>query len=184
MDQIAGREKEFDLEAGVVVSEELARGDAVSGAKLARSFFTKLCKGFDNADRTTNVELELPLSNINVASAEKVISPLDIKVEIEVAAIPAENQTGKEKHKVAGATKSGKPPRPPRGLILNASDHKLVKEIAELAVLKKARIERMKALKKLKAAKASSSSGISSSGSMFSMLFTVIFCLVILFQGS
>lgn len=176
------REKEFDLEAGVVLSEELARVDTVSGATLARSFFTKVCRGFDNADRTINVEVGLPLSDVNVASAEKVKLPLDIKVEVEVAANPAENQTGKEKRKVARPKKSCKPPRPPRGLTLNASDHKLVKEIAELAVLKKARIERLKALKKLKATKASSS-GLSSSGSVFSMLFTIIFCLVILFQG-
>lgn len=179
MDQIARREEGFDLEAGLVLSEELARVETVSGAMLATSFFTKLCKGLDDADRMIKVEAGLCLSNINRASAEKVILPLDIKVQVEVA---AENQTGKEKRKVAKAKKSCKPPRPPRGLTLNASDHKLVKEIAELAILKRARIERIKALKKSKAAK-ESSSGLSSSGSMFSMLFTIIFCLVILFQG-
>lgn len=170
MDQIVQREKYFDLEAGVIFSEELAGVDTVLGATVARSFFTILCKGFDNADRMIKVEEGLCLSNIN-------------EVEVEVAANPAENRTGKEKCKVANAKKSRKPPRPPQGLTLNASDHKLVKEITELAILKKARIERLKALKKLKAAKASSSSGLSSSGSMFSMLFTIIFCLVILFQG-
>ncbi|KAK1387466.1 Galactokinase family protein [Heracleum sosnowskyi] len=179
MDQIARREEGFDLEAGVILSEELARVETVSGAMLARSFFTKLCKGLDDADRTIKVEAGLCLSNINRASAEKVILPLDIKVQVEGAANPAENQTGKEKRKVAKTKKCCKPPRPPRGLTLNASDHKLVKEIAELAILKRARIERMK---KLKASK-ESSSGLSSSGSMFSMLFTIIFCLVILFQG-
>lgn len=185
MDQIPRREKDFDLEAGVVLSEELGRMDTFPGATLARSCFTRFFKGFDNAaGRTNKVEVGLPLSNIDVASAEKMILPLGIKVVEEVAANPAENQTGKEKRKGAKAKKSGKPPRPPQGLTLNASDHKLVKEITELAILKRARIERMKALKKLKVAKASSSSGSSSSGSMFSMLFTIIFCLVILFQGS
>lgn len=184
MDQIPRREKDFDLEAGVVLSEELGRMDTFPGATLARSCFTRFFKGLDNAaDRTNKVEVGLPLSNIDVASAEKMILPLGMKVEVEVAANPAENQTGKEKRKGAKAKKSGKPPRPPQGLTLNASDHKLVKEITELAILKRARIERMKALKKLKVAKASSS-GSSSSGSMFSMLFTIIFCLVILFQGS
>lgn len=182
MVQVPRREKDFDLEAGEILGEELGPKDMVSGAILARSFFTKLCKGLDNADNSINVEVGLCLSNINAASAEKVILPLDKKGEEEEAANLAETKVRKEKLKVSGAKKSLKPPRPPRGLSLNASDHKLVKEIAELAILKRSRIERMKALKKLKASK-ESSSGLFSSGSMFSILFTIIFCLVLIFQG-
>ncbi|GFP98497.1 hypothetical protein PHJA_001993600 [Phtheirospermum japonicum] len=74
-----------------------------------------------------------------------------------------------------------KPPRPPKGLSLDASDQKLIKEISELAMIKRARIERMKALKKIKAAKASSTS---SSGNLIAMAFTVIFCVAIIFQGT
>jgi hypothetical protein len=61
---------------------------------------------------------------------------------------------------------------------LDAADQKLIKEISELAMLKRARIERMKALKKVKATKASSNSNL------FAMVFTILFCLVILFQGN
>ncbi|MED6145638.1 hypothetical protein PIB30_027205 [Stylosanthes scabra] len=85
----------------------------------------------------------------------------------------------KEKHKKSNNKKSPKPPRPPRAPSLDAADQKLIREISELAMLKRARIERMKALKKMKAAKTSSSSG----SSMFAMIFTVIFCIVIVLQG-
>lgn len=77
-----------------------------------------------------------------------------------------------------------KPPRPPRGLSLDAADQKLIKEISELAMIKRARIERMKALKKMKAAKAVSSASASSSGNFIAMMFTILFCVVILFQGN
>ncbi|KAK8985448.1 hypothetical protein V6N11_068704 [Hibiscus sabdariffa] len=91
-----------------------------------------------------------------------------------------ENKSGKEKRKSFGNKKHPKPPRPPRAPSLDAADQKLIREIAEFARLKRARIERMKALKKLKATKPPSSS---SSCNMFATVFTVIFCLVILFQG-
>ncbi|KAL3626621.1 hypothetical protein CASFOL_030170 [Castilleja foliolosa] len=87
----------------------------------------------------------------------------------------------KEKCKSKAAKKPfSKPPRPPKGLVLDASDQKLIKEISDLAMIKRARIERMKALKKMKAAKASSTS---SSGNLIAMVFTVIFCVVVIFQG-
>ncbi|KAK8622511.1 hypothetical protein V6N13_117421 [Hibiscus sabdariffa] len=92
-----------------------------------------------------------------------------------------ENKSGKEKRKSFGNKKHPKPPRPPRAPSLDAADQKLIREIAEFARLKRARIERMKALKKLKATKPPSSS---SSCNMFATVFTVIFCLVILFQGN
>lgn len=78
------------------------------------------------------------------------------------------------------ARKPPKPPRPPKGpLILDAADRKLVRELAELAMRKRARVERIKALKKMKAAKVSSlNSGLSA------MVVTLIFFLVITFQGT
>ncbi|KAL5713986.1 hypothetical protein ACHQM5_016008 [Ranunculus cassubicifolius] len=76
----------------------------------------------------------------------------------------------REKRRKSGTKKPPKPPRPPGGRI----------EISELAMLKRARRERMKAQKKLKAEKASQSS---SSSSLCAMLVTVIFCLIIIFQG-
>ncbi|KAL0288198.1 UNVERIFIED_CONTAM: hypothetical protein Sradi_7103200, partial [Sesamum radiatum] len=90
-------------------------------------------------------------------------------------------ETKKEKRFSMSAKKPPKPPRPPRGLSLDAADQKLIKEISELARIKRARIERMKVLKRMKAAKVSSASA-SSSGSLIAML-TILFCIVIIFQG-
>ncbi|XP_008661729.1 uncharacterized protein [Zea mays] len=74
-----------------------------------------------------------------------------------------------------------KPPRPPRPLTptpLDVSDQKLLNELSELAVLKRARVERMKALKKMKNAKQGFSGG-----NLCPLIVTVIFCVVILWQG-
>lgn len=73
-----------------------------------------------------------------------------------------------------------KPPRPPRGLSLDVADQKLIKEISELLMIKRAR---MKALKKTKAAKGMSAS-TSSSGNLIAMFFTILFCMLIIFQGN
>lgn len=182
MDHIPPREKYFgvDLEAGETTSEEVGRIDTVSGGKLARNFFAKLCQGFISADGSVKGETgaSLSLSNSGVVSPEKVKILVHKKVVGEEAADLTENKMGKEKRKKTSTKKPPKPPRPPRGLSLDAADQKLIKEIADLAMMKRARIERMKALKKMKAAKASSSSG-----NVFAMLFTIIFCLVIFFQG-
>jgi len=77
--------------------------------------------------------------------------------------------------------RSKKPPRPPRPLTptpLDVSDQKLLNELSELAMLKKARIERMKALKKMKNAKQGASGG-----NLCPLIITIIFCIVILWQG-
>ncbi|XP_073046302.1 uncharacterized protein [Primulina eburnea] len=57
--------------------------------------------------------------------------------------------------------------------------------MAELAMIKRARIERMKALKKMKSSKASSSASASAStsGNLVALLFTVLFCIAIIFKG-
>ncbi|KAL3634666.1 hypothetical protein CASFOL_021720 [Castilleja foliolosa] len=93
------------------------------------------------------------------------------------------NANKKEKRFSMGAKKPPKPPRPPRGLSLDAADQKLIREISELAMLKRARIERMKALKKMKAAKAAAGGSGSSNGNFIAMVFTILFCVVIIFQG-
>ncbi|KAL8481315.1 hypothetical protein ACS0TY_027725 [Phlomoides rotata] len=86
----------------------------------------------------------------------------------------------REKRKSSGK-KPPKPPRPSTGLWLDAADQKLIKEITELAMMKRARVERMK---KMKVGKTSSSSTpSSSSGSLLAMMFTIIFCIVIILQG-
>lgn len=93
-----------------------------------------------------------------------------------VALLHKKNPSGQ--HKKPSLIKASKPPRPPKGPYLNASDLKLVKELSELAARKRARIERMKALRKIKAAKRQSSNS-----SIIALIITVLFFLVILFQG-
>ncbi|XP_023759194.1 uncharacterized protein LOC111907635 [Lactuca sativa] len=96
----------------------------------------------------------------------------------------------KEKRKIPHTKKAPKPPRPRKGPSLDTADLQLVKEIAEQTMKRRARVERLKALKKRRAAKSSSpsspsssSSSSSSNSSLFAMAITVLFFLVIIFQG-
>ncbi|KAL6504981.1 hypothetical protein OROGR_024798 [Orobanche gracilis] len=88
------------------------------------------------------------------------------------------------------AKKAHKPPQPPRGPSLDAADMRLIKEISKIAMKKRERVERINALKKMKTTRlpssssSSPSSSLSSSGSTISaMVITVLFFLVIIFQG-
>ncbi|XP_059313318.1 uncharacterized protein LOC132064380 isoform X2 [Lycium ferocissimum] len=74
--------------------------------------------------------------------------------------------------------KPPKPPRPPKGPSLDASDVKFAKEISELAIWKRRRTERIKALKKVK-----KESGSSSKMNILATVITILFFLVIIFQG-
>ncbi|KAL4579230.1 hypothetical protein LXL04_015368 [Taraxacum kok-saghyz] len=134
-----------------------------------------------------NSDENLPRNDFNSTKLcdQLSVDPLNVKVVIDsnVKGDFTEMKTVKEKRKKSSsAKKPPKPPRPPRGFSLDAADQKLIKELAELAMMKRARIERMKALKQKKALKASSSSSMS--GSLFAMIFTIIFFLMIFHQGS
>ncbi|XP_011019477.1 PREDICTED: uncharacterized protein LOC105122202 isoform X1 [Populus euphratica] len=164
------RDFEVDLESGVRNSVEDSCKDAGSGVKTpTKPLLAKVCGAF--ADGTANGEERVNLcghvSDTAGGSADHA------KLEGEISVDKVEKKMVKEKHK---KTSNKKPPRPPRGPSLDAADQKLIKEISELAMLKRARIERMKALKKLKATKPSSNNNL------FAMVFTILFCLVILFQ--
>lgn len=91
---------------------------------------------------------------------------------------PLEKKTGAEKPKKKNCKKPPKPPRPPNSPALDAADRKLIKEISELAMLRKARIERMKGSKKMKNARSTSSSI-----NLGALIITILFCLVIIWQG-
>ncbi|CAK9145685.1 unnamed protein product [Ilex paraguariensis] len=183
MEHMLLREREFavDLESGRTANEEVGGPGPTSNAKLEEAVSTKVCSVFvDVGESSKNgVNLDSNLKNGSEASPEIIKSLMDKKVEGVVAANQAEEKTGKSKRKSTSAKKPPKPPRPPRGLSLDAADERLIKEIAELAMIKRARIKRMKALKKMKAAKASSPNG-----NLLATLFTMIFCLVIIFQGA
>ncbi|XP_042401629.1 uncharacterized protein LOC121991690 [Zingiber officinale] len=84
---------------------------------------------------------------------------------------------GAEKIKKTRCKKPPKPPRPPTSTPLDATDLKMIREISELAMMKRARIERMK--NKKKNAKSSSSNG-----NLCAMVVTIIFCLLLIWQGA
>ncbi|CAN6340497.1 unnamed protein product [Urochloa humidicola] len=88
------------------------------------------------------------------------------------------DSSGGEKAKKKRSKKPPRPPRPSTPTPLDVSDQKLLNELSELAMLKRARIERMKALKKMKNAKQGSSGG-----NLCPLIITIIFCVVILWQG-
>ncbi|KAM1191593.1 hypothetical protein FF1_012180 [Malus domestica] len=182
MDQKSPREKDFevDLESAVVVSEEDSSDSPVLCAKKqAKTLIAKVCGGL--LDGTVKVEDRTGLcgngSNSNVVCPDNLKVATNKVLEGNECIDHVEKTRVKDKRKKTSNTKPPKPPRPPRGPSLDAADQKLIKELSEIAMWKRARIERMKALKKMKAAKASSNSGT------FAMLFTILFCLVLIFQG-
>ncbi|KAL3505607.1 hypothetical protein ACH5RR_030989 [Cinchona calisaya] len=179
------RDYEEDIESHGTMNEE-ASPVPVSSAKLENTFPVKVSTGFDLsvvAEKGENLGSNPKCGDELFGESVEVLIEIDNKVGAVVAADLAEKKMDKEKRKSASAKKPPKPPRPPRGLSLDAADQKLIKELAELAMIKRAKVERIKALKKMKAAKASSSTSLSSSGSLFAMLCTVIFCVVIICQG-
>ncbi|KAI7725625.1 hypothetical protein M8C21_005382 [Ambrosia artemisiifolia] len=148
---------DVDLESGVGIVQSNAEriSDSDSDKKLAKTAFLRLCDGLMSVDDDSLVKSDT--GNVNEGCLESIV-------------------------KCKKGSSAKKPPRPPRPLSLDAYDQKLIKELAELAMIKRARVERMKALKQKKNSKISSSSS-SSHGSVFAMIFTIIFFLVILFQG-
>ncbi|XVF28181.1 hypothetical protein REPUB_Repub15cG0006800 [Reevesia pubescens] len=181
MDWMAPRHKDLepDLENGVTVSEEQDYSRSlVSGLKNKAQLLLAKFKGSFAEGSDDRVSLSGDASNSGRVYLENMQAVTSMSIEGQDSKDAKENKLVKEKRKSLGYKKPPKPPRAPRAPSLDAADQKLIREIAELAKLKRARIERMKALKKMKAAK-----GTSSNSNMFAMVCTVIFCLVILFQG-
>jgi len=155
-----GGEVDIDIESGLAVTK-----DDLGNTKQERTLFGDSIKVEERDSVLDSVKM--------VKEPNKLLTGQDLVKS-------AENSPVKEKRKKSGNKKAAKPPRAPRGPSLDAADLKLIREITQLALLKRARVERMKALKKMKAAKVSSSP----SSSMFAMVCTVVFCIVILFQGN
>lgn len=166
MDHIPMGEVVIDIQCDVNINGEAGNPDLLD-AKLSKLSSAKDCNALASLDGPVRGENGASLSNYANQTSD--------------VSLVQEKNVRKEKRKSSSAKKPPKHPRPPRGLSMDAADQNLIKEIAELAMIKRARIERMKALKKLKGAKASSTS--SSSGNLIAMLFTVLFCIVIIFQG-
>lgn len=173
---IASRESDclVDLEIGRVTCNEKGSRDPILSGKHGKESICKTWSGVLYSDGSLRGESKL----CSCTSQSK----RDISENLEVF----EDQTkermlsfmDKQKRKKTNLKKPPKPPRPPRGLPLDAADMKLVREISELAMLKRTRIERMKALKRLKADKARSSSN-----NIYAMVITILFFVIIIFQG-
>ncbi|KAF9688183.1 hypothetical protein SADUNF_Sadunf02G0170600 [Salix dunnii] len=168
------RELEVDLESGGTASDEDRTSDPISENGQAKTFLKETWTGPVGFQGSVN------LSNFGEVGAEDVELLIDRNSEEKEGQQKAsvDRNDVQEKHLQKSLRKPPKPPRPPRSLSLDASDKKLMKEIAELAMRKRARIERLKALKKMRAEKASSSSS-----SLSAMFITIIFCLIIIYQG-
>ncbi|XP_042517831.1 uncharacterized protein LOC122091766 isoform X2 [Macadamia integrifolia] len=167
-----------DLESGGTTSVE-GNEEPSAGVKQTKKLLGRVWNGFVNYDGAIKGEDGMILVNGSSSvdfCPENPEMLTDKKSGEEEPLVLGEKKVVKEKRKKT--KKPPKPPRPPRGPSLDAADMKLVREISELAMLKRARIERMKALKKMKAAKATSPSG-----SLCAMVITILFCLVIIFQG-
>uniref|UniRef100_A0ACD5ZR03 Uncharacterized protein n=1 Tax=Avena sativa TaxID=4498 RepID=A0ACD5ZR03_AVESA len=164
----------IDLESGnnLVISEYSHGMDANFGVGLARTASNGASNGAICTKDDGNEHMDCSQSPMEAAAK----NGEDRKSEGEEK-LGLVDGSGGEKAKKKRSKKPPRPPRPPTYLPLDASDEKLLNELNELALLKRARIERMKALKKMKNAKHSSTSNFCP------MIVTVIFCLVILWQG-
>ncbi|OIW00159.1 hypothetical protein TanjilG_29149 [Lupinus angustifolius] len=177
---VRGEGIEVDIESGLVVNDDddsknvPTLGTVKQGNTLVAKIYCGLVgKGGDKL----NVYYNKSNSNGVSTDVDKVTSKL---LGGQDSVDCADKTSVKEKRKTSSHKKAPKPPRPPRAPSLDSADLKLIREISEFAMLKRSRIERMKALKKMRAAKSSSSS---SSSSMFAIVFTVVFCILIILQG-
>lgn len=190
MDKKSVKDTVVDLESGLpLIGDDAKKASTRTGAKQGKTLFAKFSGEIfggsvkDDVPSLCRNESSRNESSVSEVSADlmKVTSkPLMGKD----SANRAQQTLTKEKRKKACNKKAPKPPRPPQAPSLDAADHKLIREISELAMLKRARIERMKALKKMKMAKSSSRpSSPSNTSSLLAMVITVLFFVVIIFQG-
>ncbi|KAJ1414321.1 hypothetical protein SESBI_18859 [Sesbania bispinosa] len=175
------KDTEVDLESGLpLIGEDSKKVSTPSTTKQGKVLFAKIPDGLVGGSVKGEDTPNLCCIGPNLGEVAVDVMKVTNKAMIGQDSVKRVEQTPvKEKRKKASNKKAPKPPRPPHGPTLDAADHKLIREISELAMLKRARIERMRALKKMKAAKSSSSNN----SSMLAMVFTIIFCIVIIFQG-
>ncbi|XP_042454646.1 uncharacterized protein LOC122038777 [Zingiber officinale] len=163
-------EDAVDLESGMSLAmrEQEGTKDVASSAGQGKN---ALYKGSNDSkgEQVPNrmaIHAELPVANAEIS--------LDRRDGEEKESLL---KLGAEKVKKKRCKKPPKPPRPPTSSPFDDTDQKLIREISELAMMKRARIERMK--KMLKNGKSSSSSG-----NLCAMIFTILFCLLIILQGA
>ncbi|XP_027338269.1 uncharacterized protein LOC113852230 [Abrus precatorius] len=183
MDHRSARDKDtdVDLESGLpLIGDDSNEVSPLSSSKQGKTLFTKISGGSDGGSVKGEDEPNLYCNKLNVSELSVDVTKVINKPKMGKDSVKRLEQIPvKEKRKKACNKKAPKPPRSPQPPTLDAADHKLIRELSELAMMKRARIERMKALKKIKTAKSSSSNG----SSILAMVFTVIFFIVIIFQG-
>ncbi|XP_052184985.1 uncharacterized protein LOC127796715 isoform X1 [Diospyros lotus] len=175
------RELSVDLESGRIASDE---GGTASGSGQVIGLFSSLLGGSLSFDGSVGGECDVNSysnsrepSEAAAGNSELLIG--NISAEESGEDIPlTENKRVKEKYKTINYKKAAKPPRPPKGPLLDAADLQLVREISVLAMKRRARNERAKALRKMREGKSSSSYT-----SLSAMIITIFFFLIILFQG-
>ncbi|CAA2959910.1 lysine-specific demethylase PHF2-like [Olea europaea subsp. europaea] len=153
------------------------------GRKRGKKLLNKLTSGVLGLNRSTKDEASSNPRGLGKDSHEAVEllidkGPGDRQIHELLSLIEKKHE--KERWKTGKSKKAAaKPPRPPKGPSLDAADMKLVREISEHATKKRERIDPMKALK-MKAAKKSSPS---STTTISAMIITILFFLVMIFQG-
>ncbi|KDP28286.1 hypothetical protein JCGZ_14057 [Jatropha curcas] len=168
------RELEVDIESGGTTSEEDATNDLVSANKQSKKVLGSVWAGPLSFDGLVNSSKFGEDANEN---AELLLDKSEGEEGQQNSAF-VNKKLVEEKQTKKNSRKAPKPPRPPKGPSLDAADQKLVQQITELAMRRRARNERIKTLRKMRATKSSSWNS-----SLFAMVITVIFCLVIIFQG-
>lgn len=186
--ELRDSEPEIDLESGGGTSEEDGSTELASvknsrtNKRLKRSLGGSL-----SIDRSIKSKRERSVELCSTSSVVEVPNEnLEVLVDRKSRESGQENvpfldkKYVKEKRHTTNSRKPPKPPRPPKGPALDAADQKFVKDIAEVAMRKRTRIERIKALRKNKATNLSASS---SSSSLTAMIITLLFFVIIVFQG-
>lgn len=160
----------IDMEMGRTLSEDddVVQGNAVK-KKLGR-----LRSGFLTGSARSTGDLNSIEDGMNSGENLKIL----VSQVSDESLSSLGNKMAKDNRKQKNLKKPPKPPRPPRGPSWETADMDLVRQASELARLKHARNERLKALKMKRAEKASSSSI-----NILAMFITILFFLVIIFQG-
>lgn len=180
MDHSASEER--DLESGETGSEDELSSESISSNKPARNVFGRLREDFLGFEGYGKDECSLSTSNKSEISSNKDFL-IDKDPEQGIERLPLSGKKHMKEKKKNSIGKASKPPRPPKGPTLDVVDLKLVTEISELAMKRRARIKRIKALQKMKAKISSSSSSSSLNGSLAAMVATLLFLIVLFFQG-
>ncbi|CAL9204629.1 unnamed protein product [Musa hybrid cultivar] len=177
------RDVVVDLESGMnaLINQREGAKDVDLSAGQGRRVMNKGWGGLMGIDGFMHVEEAAKSANIMTSCSALPLTNAEASVDKrdrgEEGPNLLEKKVGAEKTKKKGCKKPPKPPRPPKSPPLDAADQKLIREISELAMMKRARIERMKL--KMKNAKSTSSNG-----NLCALVVTILFCLVIIWQGA